>query len=143
MMLIVNKIILVFTLFLINTLSAYGENFELICEFNKSALLIDKFSHSNPQRKIDFDEKYLLTQNHFIINNEAFFEQRNISTKQIENYKNKISWTYIDDNSLRYKELNYVYFDNSKKINIEIGKNRGDIWTAWGTCKKVLTMLIC
>ena len=40
MMLIVNKIILVFTLFLINTLSAYGENFELICEFNKSALLI-------------------------------------------------------------------------------------------------------
>ena len=111
MMLIVNKIILVFTLFLINTLSAYGENFELICEFNKSALLIDKFSHHNPQRKIDFDEKYLLTQNHFIINNEAFFEQRNISTKHIENYKNKISWTYIDDNSPRYKELNYVYFE--------------------------------
>ena len=132
---IVNKIILVFSFFLINTLSAYGENFELICEINKSALLVDKFSHSNPKRKTDFDEKYLFTQNHFIINNEAFFEQRNISTKQIINYKNKISWTYIDDNSFRYRELNYLYFDNTKKLNIEIGR-KGDIWTAWGTCKK-------
>ena len=73
---IVNKIILVFTLFLINTFSAYGESFQLICDFNKST--------DYDFRKwavTDLDEKYLIIQNHLIIDNKAIFKQRNISTK--------------------------------------------------------------
>ena len=76
-------------------------------------------------------------QNHFLIDNKAIFKQRNISTKQIKIFKNKKSWTYIDDDDDgSERELKYVYFDNTKKLNIEIRGRVKGYWTAWSTCKK-------